>query len=68
MEGTGNHVGAEAVGMETTGTTIGECLVSPFIPALLGYMGRVIGENVGRGGKRRGKGRSLECEFVVLSR
>ena len=46
----------------------GEGLVGPYVPILLRYLNHAIGENVGRGGKVRDKGRSLQCEFVVLSR
>lgn len=45
-----------------------EDLLSPFIPCLLAYLNRAISENVGKRGRGRENGRSLESEFVVLSR
>lgn len=56
-------------GEDGSSVVSGEDLLSPFLPCLLEYLNRVIGENVG--GKRergREKGRCLENEFVVLSR
>lgn len=46
----------------------GEDLVGPYVPILLRYLNRAIGENLGRGGRVRVMGRNLQCEFVVLSR
>lgn len=55
-------------GLVCDGTLSGEDLLSPFIPCLLAYLNRAIAENVGKRGRVREKGRSLDSEFVVLSR
>jgi hypothetical protein len=57
---------AEDTGRESTVSR--KDLVTPFIPCLLAYLNRVIGENVGKGGRVKERGRSLESEFVMLSR
>lgn len=76
-EGEGKHGGKDGVEVmdagganreSTGGIASGEDLLSPFIPCLLAYLNRVIGENVGKGGKVRDGRRSLENEFVLLSR
>ena len=63
-------MGGDAEGEEDgSGILKGEELVSPFIPKLLDFLSQVISGTVGKGGRgREGKGRSLENEFVVLSR
>ena len=61
------------VAMETDVSVVtrveGEGLVSPFIPKLLDYLNQVIGVGVAKGGRgQEARGRSLECEFTILSR
>ena len=77
LEGEGGGGGGDGsgldVGMEMEGergvALSGKELVSPFIPRLLEYLSRVIGDTVGKGGRvREGRGGELETEFVVLSR
>ena len=62
--GTVNMGAAE---QEKRGVVIdGEQLVTPYIPRLLEYLNRVIGE--GLRSKGRTEKRNLDCEFTVLSR
>ena len=69
--------GADVDGKEDSGgvggrdgdrTPSGEEMVTPFIPCLLAYLNRVIGENVGKAQRIKERGRSLDSEFVMLSR
>lgn len=58
----------EGSGFISGETSSGEELLSPFLPCLLAYLNRVISEKLGKRGRVREDGRSLESEFVVLSR
>lgn len=52
----------------TSRSPSGEEMVAPFISCLLSYLNRVIRENVGKAGRVKERGRSLDSEFVMLSR